>query len=169
VGTVLNLERFVGRTEETKGSITRKRGSNRLYVDFYYHGVRIVKTTGLIETQENREKAQKWLDRVIQRIENGSFVFAEAFPGATAEEKAFHAQREGWEYAPDPQDVLFGDYTSGWVKKILEKSPSKTKRDDHKKIIDYWLLPHFGNMTFHQITGVTLKEFIPTLVMKKGE
>jgi len=168
LGTIINLERFVERPEETKGSITRKRGSKKLYVDFYYHGVRIVKTTGLDDTQENREKAQKWLDRVIERIENGSFVFAEAFPGASAEEKAFHALREGWEYAPGPQDVLFGDYVSGWVSRILEKSPSKTKRDDHKKIIDYWLLPHFGKMTFHRITGVTLKEFIPTLVMKKG-
>jgi len=168
LGTIINLERFVERPEETKGSITRKRGSKKLYVDFYYHGVRIVKTTGLDDTQENREKAQKWLDRVIERIENGSFVFAEAFPGASAEEKAFHALREGGEYAPGPQDVLFGDYVSGWVSRILEKSPSKTKRDDHKKIIDYWLLPHFGKMTFHRITGVTLKEFIPTLVMKKG-
>jgi integrase len=169
VGTIINFERFVDRPEETKGSITRKSGSKKLYVDFYYHGARIVKTTGMDDTQENREKAQKWLDRVMERIENGTFVFAEAFPGAPAEEKAFHAQHEGWEYAPEPQDVLFGDYTSGWVKRILEKCPSKTKRGDHKKIIDYWLLPYFGKMTFHQITGVALKEFLPTLVQMKGK
>ena len=35
-------------------------------------------------------------------------------------------------------------------------------------VIDYWILPHFGGKTFFQITGVSIKEFIPTLVWKAG-
>lgn len=169
MGTVIEFERFVDRPKETKGSVAKKPGSTKLYVDFRYHGVRIVKTTGLNDTLENRQKTREWLDRAMGKIEARTFVFAEAFPGASAEEKAFHAQREGWVYAPGPHDVLFGDYTSEWVKRILEKCSSKTKQSDHKKIIDYWLVPHFGKMTFNQITGVTLKEFIPALVLKKGK
>ena len=34
--------------------------------------------------------------------------------------------------------------------------------------IDYWVLPYFTGKTFFQITGVALKEFIPTLVWKAG-
>ena len=113
MGSIINLERFVDRPKETKGSITRKRGSGKLYVDFYYHGVRIVKTTGQDDTPENWQKARKWLDRAMERIGDGTFVFAEAFPGAPAEEKAFHARLEGWEYTPDPQDVLFGESGCG--------------------------------------------------------
>jgi integrase len=169
VGKIINFEKFAERPEETKGSITRKKGSGKLYVDFYYNGVRIVKTTGLNDTPQNRQNARKWLDSILERIGNGSFAFADAFPGASAEEKAFHARLEIREYAPKPRDVLFGDYVEGWIERILEKSPSRTKRDDHRKMIDYWLLPHFGKMTFHQITGVALKEFIPTLVIKKGK
>lgn len=169
MGTIINLKQFVDSSRETKGSVTRKRGSTKLYVDFYYHGTRIVKTTGIDDTPENEQKARKWLDRAMEKIDNGTFVFAEAFPGASANEKGFHSQREGWAYAPSPHDVLFGDYTSKWVKKILEEDQSKSKRDDQKKIIDYWLLPHFENMTFHQITGVALKEFISTMKFRQGE
>ena len=169
LGTVIELAKFVDRPKETKGSVVKKPGSNRLYVDFRYHGVRIVKTTGLNDTPKNQQKARKWLDRAIGKIESGTFVFSEAFPGASTQEKAFHAKREGWKYAPKPQDVLFGDYTSGWVTRILQKCSSKTKQSDQKEIIDYWLVPHFGNMTFNQINGVTIKEFIPTLVMRKGK
>ena len=169
MGTVINFERFLDKTKKSRGSVARKRGSNRLYVDFYYHGVRVVKSTGLDNTPENEQKVKEWLDRAIERIEKGIFVFAEAFPGASAKEKAFHAQVEGWDYKPDPQDVLFGDYTDEWVRRILEKDASKSKRDDQKKIIGYWLLPHFRNMTFHQINGVALKEFTSTLKFKTGK
>ena len=103
--------------------------------------------------QRTKQKARKWLDRAIGRIESETFVFAEAFPGASTQEKAFHAKREGWEYAPKPQDVLFGDYTSDWVKRILQKFPSKTKQSDQKEIIAYWLVPHFGNMTYSSDYG----------------
>ncbi len=89
MGTIINLKQFVDSSKEIKGSVTRKLGSTKLYVDFYYHGVRIVKTTGLYDTPANEQKARKWLDRAMEKIENGTFVFAEAFPGASANEKNF--------------------------------------------------------------------------------
>ena len=52
----------------------------------------------------------EWLDRIMAKIEDGTFRFAEAFPGASDEKKARFAQLEGWEYAYDPRDVRFGDY-----------------------------------------------------------
>jgi len=47
VTTIINLNPYLDRSAERKGSVTTKRGSKKLYVDFYYHGVRIVKSTGL--------------------------------------------------------------------------------------------------------------------------
>jgi integrase len=169
VGKIISIQRSIDKPKDKGGRIRKKPGSKKLYVDFYYHGVRIVKTTGLDDTPENEDKAREWLDRAMEKIEDGTFAFAEAFPGASVEEKAFHSKKEGWEYAPAPQDVLFGEYTSQWVKKILDRCPSQTKRDNQRLIIDYWLLPYFGDKTFYQISGVTLKEFIPTLVWRKGK
>lgn len=168
MATVLHFNRFVDKSETKKGKVTKKPGSKKLYVDFYYHGVRIVKSTGLDDTPENLEKARNWLDRAIEKIEKGTFVFTEAFPGASADEKAFHAQREGWEYKPEPGDVLFEDYVGAWRKRFLTNCQSESKRRDFEQIIDYWLLPHFSGKTFFQITGVALKEFIPTLIWKAG-
>ena len=89
MSTVMQINGLVQASQTERGSITKKRGSNRLYVDFYHRGVRIVKSTGLNDTSENRQKIQGWLDRVMARIANGTFIFAEAFPGASQEEKAF--------------------------------------------------------------------------------
>ena len=55
--------------------------------------------------------------------------FAKAFPGASAKEKAFHAQLEGRDYRPEPQDVLFGDYIETWEKKFLSNCKSETKKE----------------------------------------
>jgi integrase len=81
--TVLNFNRFADKPDKKKGKITKKRGSKELYVDFYYHGKRIVKSTGLEDSTKNFKKARNWLDRAIEKIDRGTFVFAEAFPGAS--------------------------------------------------------------------------------------
>jgi len=47
MATVLNFNRFADKPEKKKGKVTKKHGSRRLYVDFYYHGMSIVKSTGL--------------------------------------------------------------------------------------------------------------------------
>jgi hypothetical protein len=41
----------------------------------------------LDDTPRNIEKERSWLERVIDKIEKGRFVFAEAFPGASIEKK----------------------------------------------------------------------------------
>ena len=63
---------------------------------------------------------------------------------------------------------MFENYVDGWKQRFLSTCQSESKRRDHEQIIDYWLLPHFSGRTFFQITGVALKEFIPTLIWKAG-
>lgn len=168
--TVISLNRFVvDRPEQGKGKVRKKPGSNKLYVDFYYHGVRIVKTTGLGDTPKNMKTVRTWLDRALEKIENGSFIFAEAFPGASPKEKAFHAKYEQWEYNPEAQDILFKDYVKIWKTMFLKNCKSESKRRDYEQVISYWLLPYFAEKTFFQISGVSIKEFISTLVWKAGK
>jgi integrase len=169
MATIINLDTAHKIAPEKKSGVLNKPGSKKLYTDFRYHGQRIVKSSGLDDTPENRQTLYEWVDRQKEKIANGTFVFTEAFPGAPAKEKAFHAQLEGRDYRPEPQDVLFGDYVENWKKRFLANCKSVTKKRDYEQIIDYWLVPYFGNRTFFQITGVALKEFIQTLEFKDGK
>lgn len=169
MAAIINISQFLDKPEKKKGQIRKKPGSNKLYVDFYYYGNRIVKSTGMDDTPKNREKVRKWLDQVVEKIKKGTFTFAEAFPGASPKEKAFFAKLEGWEYKAGPENILFEDYVADWQKRFLGKQESVSKQRDYTQVIKYWLLPYFKGKTFNQITGVTLKEFIQTLVWKKGK
>ena len=169
MGNVIPLK--VGIKKERKrgeGRIIRKPGSKKLYLSFYYCGRRVEKTTGLDDTPTNKEISEELLDRFMAKVADGTFVFADAFPGASEKEKAIFAKLEGRAYSPGPTNVLFGDYTAKWRKTFVDGLDSLSKKRDYDGIIDYRLTPYFGDMTFDEISGVTLKTFIGSLVHEEG-
>ncbi|MCE1226035.1 MAG: site-specific integrase, partial [Geobacteraceae bacterium] len=109
-----------------------------------------------------------FLDRIGDRIEKGTFKFAEAFPGASRKEKAFFTNLEGREYRPEPHHVLFGDYAKEWMKTIFPTFGSPSKRNLYKQALVAWILPRFKNMTFYQISGQELFAFTETMIAKSG-
>lgn len=167
--TAIALEEGIELPVKQSGRVTRKTGSKKLYVDFCYNGVRIEKSTGLDDTLDNWQIARQWLVRQMEKIDSGRFVFAEAFPGASEKEKAFHAAREGWEYKPEPHNVSFADYTGKWLTNIMDNYRSVGKQRDFAQVIDGRLLPYFGEMTFHQINGVELQRFVSSLKWDRGK
>ena len=166
--TQIDHQMFFDNEEKKQGAIIRKAGSRKLYILFYYCNKRVEKTTGLNDTRKNREKVRIWLDRIIEKRDCGKLVFADAFPGAPENEKAYFAKLEGWQYAPEPRDILFATYVQEWFKNVWDHYPEGTKKDDYKLIITSWLLPHFGAMTFFQISGVEIQKFIASLKWRKG-
>lgn len=153
----------------TEGAVRRKKGSKKLYVDFYLHGFRVVKSTGLDDTEENRLEAEEILRGLMKKRAEGTLIFAKAFPGASNEEKALHAKFEGREYRPEPQNVNFGKYVREWKDKIWANYSSENKKDDYEQVIDDWLLPYFGSMNFDDFTGVVLQMFIGQLRWRSGK
>jgi integrase len=151
-----------------EGRIARKRGSTKLYFDFFYHGIRIEKSTSLDDTPANRQRAEAMLREILGRKKEGTLEFAKLFPGASEEEKEFHTHLEKGEYSPTPKAVTFGAYVKKWYAAIWVNYPAATKQKDFKSVIDYWLLPFFSDRSFHHITGVTIQEFIATLRHKDG-
>lgn len=150
------------------GAIKRRKDSKKLYVDFYYFGRRITRSTELNDTPANERKVRAFLDKVMQRIEDGTFKFAEAFPGATEEEKEFFTRLEGREYRPEPHQVVFEEYVKEWMATIFPTFGSPTKRRDYREAVERRILPAFRNMTFHQITGMAVFRFTESMVWKKG-
>lgn len=166
MNTAINLE--LQATLKSKGNVIRKPGSRNLYVSFRYFGRRIEKSTGLLDNTKNRKRVEQWLTRVMERIEEGTFKFVEAFPGASEGEKATFARLEGWEYNPEPKDVVFGEYVASWLTKVWANFDEGSNKETYKRVLESRLLPYFKGHTFNQITSVELKAFIGTLKKKKG-
>ncbi|MHC1698970.1 MAG: tyrosine-type recombinase/integrase [Geobacteraceae bacterium] len=156
--------------EKKQGTILRKPGSRKLYVLFYYYSHRIEKSTGVDDNPSNQKKVREWLNHIIELRDSEKLVFAKAFPGASEKEKAKFAELEGWEYSPDPQDIIFKDYVHYWMKEMIPNFSSQSKRKDFEGIINYWLLPYFGHFPIAKINGTLIKRFIlHDLVWREGK
>jgi integrase len=147
-------------------SIVRKKGSKNLYISFRYYDRQICKTTKLVDTPNNREIVQTWLNRQMEKIHQGSFVFADAFPGSSNEEKEHFSNCEGRDYMPDPSHVLFGDYTELWIKSVLNKWEDGSRKDDYLTVLRDRIIPYFSKLTFYQINRIEIVNFISTLTHK---
>lgn len=167
MGRLISITNTIELKKGAQGSLKRKNGSKNLYVDFAYLGARIEKSSGYPDTPKNRVILREWLDRQMERIEMGVFVFEEAFPNASEEEKRFFAKLEGRVFNTDPKDVLFGDYVSHWRASMLP-TYNINKQTDYLSPIDYWLLPYFGHYSFYDITAVQLQRFISQLTWRDG-
>lgn len=151
------------------GTIKRRKISEKLYVDFYYFGNRITKSTGLDDTPQNRDKVRLFLDKSMQKIEARTFRFAEAFPGATRKEKKLFTELEGQQFNPEPQYVIFGEYAREWMKKMIPSFESATKRNDYESALNARILPYFKKKNFYQITSTELQEFVASLKKETGK
>jgi integrase len=151
------------------GSIKRRKISEKLYVDFYYFGTRITKSTGLDDTPHNRDKVRLFLDKSMQKIESRTFRFADAFPGATRKEKKFFTELEGQQFNPEPQHVNFGDYAREWMKKVIPTFESPTKRNDYESALNSRILPYFRKKSFYQITSMELQAFAVSMKKQSGK
>ncbi|RNC67303.1 MAG: DUF3596 domain-containing protein [Desulfuromonadales bacterium] len=150
------------------GSIVKMKRSTSLYVDIYYHERRVRMSSGLDDTRENREKLTRFLNKVGEKIEQRTFCFAEAFPGADESLKRFFAEKEKRVIHPEPEHVTFSQYTKRWLQDVLPRF-SSGKQDDYRKDIEYRLLPFFGKLPFTRISGVMLREFVDGLTWKDGK
>lgn len=167
-GNVAALDLQVFENRRNEGRIANKRGTKKLYLDFFYHGVRIEKSTGLNDDLNNRRKAEAMLEQILKMKQEGTLEFAKLFPGASEEEKEFHTRIEKGEYAPPPKAVTFGNYVKRWYEKIWVNY-SVNKQQDFKSVIEHRLLPYFRDKSFHHITGVTIQEFVATLKHLEGK
>jgi len=150
------------------GSIKRRKNSKKLYVDFFYFGNRITKSTGLDDTPQNRDTVRLFLDKSMQKIEDRTFRFVDAFPGATRSEKKFFTELEGQQFSPEPQHVLFGEYAKEWMKRVLPTITSQSKLKLYESALNSRILPYFKRMNFYKITSTELQNFIASMKKESG-
>src|SRR5690554_5596545 len=62
------------------GKIRTRKETGRLYLDFFYKGIRCREQTALNDTPTNRKTVEKLLQRIEARILLDDFDYAEFFP-----------------------------------------------------------------------------------------
>ena len=139
--------------------VVRKNGSSRLYVKMYYHGRYIEKSTGLKDTEANRIALQETVNVINHDLAADSFVFERAFPGASEEDKAFFAEKEGRTYTAPPDTVTFRHAYKVWEEEVCARIGSENTRSDYQKALKPHILPYFGEKTFDQITKKLVENF----------
>lgn len=146
----------------TFGSIYPVPGSSKLYYRFRYFGEPVRFSSGFDDTQENRKKLRVFLDLIHEEISAGTFCYAERFPDDCDSRKEKFSRLEGNSYRPEPKDVFFGDQAKKWMAKKLTKYPVQTQ-EDYKSIINHRLIPMLGRVTFEQINGDKMEDFLEEL------
>jgi hypothetical protein len=139
-------------------------------------GQRIEYPTGDLDTPENREHWEEWLDDALDAIASGTFVYAVVFPNAKPEKKVLFARLEskssnGKTPKKCPETVTFGEVINAFRKHMIPKYPSKNKQDTYESKLSSRIEPFFKDVTLAEINRLKVGEFISDMAgtEKKGE
>ena len=141
-------------------SIRARKGSNMLFVDFYYMGKRCRETTNLIDTPANRKKLESIILNMEAEIRLGIFNYAKYFPKSdkAAEMVALNDRKE----CINTNVPSFKQFATLWFseKEIEWRDTYKRKIQE---IIDMYLLPEFGTKPIHVIKKTDVLAFRSSL------
>ena len=139
-------------------SIRSRRG--KLFVDFRYLNMRCRETTNLTDTQANRKKLAKIIEKMEAEITLGIFDYAAYFPKSErAQEMTALADRAEACISRNP---TFEQFVDIWYEeKKIEWRPSY--RQKIQIILDKYLLPEFGGKAVHAIKKSDLLTFRSSL------
>lgn len=152
------------------GKVRARSDNGKLFLDFYFQGVRCRELTALANTPANRRKVQKLLDRIEAEIQAGCFDYGATFPGSTRAMQFTGVQPpagggRGKPLSPRPgpeRDVdrtpRFREFAETWVR---EKEPEwrPSYQETVTVTLNRYLLPEFGNQRVGSITRADLLEF----------
>ena len=164
---VLELKTFAPRKSgRKKGRNHNKNGSVRningkIYVDFVYLGERVREKTGLTWSDSNAKLVRSQLDRIIIKIEDGTFRFAEVFPHSNKKNKFTEKERISFNRKLQPNEVKIGDYMRKWYE-LARGTGERTGRTllSYKSYIKNYLEPFFGGMMFGDLNAVVFKQYV---------
>ena len=143
-------------------SICRRRG--RLVVDFRYRGVRCREQTRLEDTQPNRRKLRKVIDRMEAEILLRTFDYAAYFPDSprVAKLRALETRTtraiSGTPTFAEFAEIWFVECSVGW-----RHSHRETIRGD----LDRHLIPRFGDRLLTEIDKAAVLKFRAELGSRK--
>ena len=166
-------------------SIRSRVDNDLLFFDFRHNGVRCREQTLWSDTQANRKKLQKVLDRIESEIVAGTFVYANYFPGSKALKRLTKAGAAGG-FAPTEAAQAADQLVNGGVVELsmgvgplfktfatqwFEERSIEWRRSHIKSLLSTLngrLIPHFGEKVVGSISKSDVLEFRAKLAKVKG-
>lgn len=138
------------------GSVSTRKESGNLFIDFRYKGTRCREQTALPDTKANRKKVEKLLERIEAEITLGVFDYAKYFPNSPRAEK-FKKLDMGQGDTP-----LFETFASTWFEEMLIQW-RKSHQSKIRMTLDNYLIPRFGEEEVGRVTKASILEFRASL------
>jgi integrase len=159
-------------------SIRPRKETGLLVIDFRYRGKRCREQTLLADTPVNRARLEKLVERMERTMLQGTFVYAEFFPGSpmTALDRTEPSAPEGARVGSEsPQtrstSILvtpsFKDFADQWFD---QSTPRWRKRNIEatRDMIDLVFVPQLGNKALHELTRADLLSFRAEIAKRPG-
>lgn len=153
--------------------VRARKETGKLYLDFFYHGVRCREQTALRDTPANRKKVEKLLQRVEAKILLDELDYAEFFPGSRNLKKIqlkssqLTAESIETNSASTPPTVIFSDFAQQWFSEIQVEWRQSHIRNI-SSILESSLIPALGSLSVGEITKANILEFRAELAKRKG-
>jgi integrase len=150
-------------------SIQVRQRTGCLIMDFYFKGIRCREQTALKDTEANRKKVQKVLDRIEDETAAGTFEYRRFFPGSKNAEKfetagitlsspTSNAQEAGTHVAFQSAasidvktTVLLRDFVETWYAE-KEVEWRRSHKFNIRADLDARIIPRWGNLEVGRIT-----------------
>jgi len=156
------------------GKVRVRKETGKLYLDFFYQGVRCREQTTLTDTPANRKNVEKLMQRIEAKILLEELNYAEFFPGSRnlkkIQQKSSQCEREGDKAIPSrdaPTSVTFAEFSNQWFQEMQVEWRQSHMRNVNS-ILENSLIPEFGSLPVAQITKSNILEFRAKLTQRKG-
>ena len=158
------------------GKVRQRKETGKLYLDFFYQGLRLREQTALKDTPTNRKKVEQLLAKVEAKILLDDLDYAEFFPGSKnlqrlglnnpAKNQTLQpAQIENTQ--PAVETPLFNDFSDQWFDESKIQWRASHVRNV-SSILDSSLKPAFGKKPIGDITKADIMAFRTKLAKRKG-
>lgn len=150
------------------GSIRRRPESGLLFLDFKYLGQRLREQTALPDTETNRKRLQKALERIEGEIALGTFDYEKTFgkplPAKSGQTDSEASSNDAEASQPTTRSgtPLFKDFADMWFAES-EVSWRRSYRVTQRGSLDQYLIPYFGDKEVGHITKADVLAFRASL------
>ena len=150
------------------GSIRRRPESGLLFLDFKYLGQRLREQTALPDTETNRKRLHKALERIEGEIALGTFDYEKTFgkplPAKSGQTDSEASGNDAEAAPPTTRSgtPLFKDFADIWFAEC-EVSWRRSYRVTQRGSLDQYLIPYFGDKEVGHITKADVLAFRASL------
>ncbi|WP_206478149.1 tyrosine-type recombinase/integrase [Halomonas sp. KRD171] len=158
------------------GKVRQRKETGKLYLDFFYQGLRLREQTALKDTPANRKKVEQLLAKVEAKILLDDLDYAEFFPGSKNLSKLELDHVSKFSAAQTSQAVssqlsvdtpLFNDFADQWFDESKIQWRASHVRNVGS-ILDSSLKPAFGKKSMGEISKTDIMAFRAKLAKRKG-